>query len=87
MTHETLQRRLEALEESRALRHRAACQIIHITFPPVDPQFAEGPHGFRCDRLPHESLKDFECRCSAELLSHINQPKIPPILIYGPGPG
>jgi hypothetical protein len=53
MMREALLRRLEALEKSRRTRDRAATQIIHITFPPLDPQYAEGPHGFICYPANH----------------------------------
>jgi hypothetical protein len=81
--HERIRQRLEAVEAARRLRDCASTQIIHIQFPGLEPEFAEGPEGFRCDRRPHEPLEDFENRCCEELLAHIERPKIPPILLYG----
>jgi hypothetical protein len=86
MMREALLRRLEVLEESRAMRHRAATQIIHIVFPGLDPDYAEGPNDFICYRRPGEELAAFENRCAEELLAHNPRPKIPPILLYRNNP-
>jgi hypothetical protein len=82
MMREAFRKRLEAVEESRRLRHCAATQIIHIHFPGLDPDYAEGPGDFICYRHPGEELEVFENRCCAELLAHNPRPRIPPILLY-----
>jgi hypothetical protein len=71
MMREALLRRLEAIEEARRLRHRAAMGIIHIVFDRLDgsemeADYAEAP-GFICYRRPDEALADFEARCDEEL--------------------
>jgi hypothetical protein len=49
---EALLQRLERLEEARALRHRAATQIIHIHFGNEDSGVCRGARGIHLSSAP-----------------------------------
>jgi hypothetical protein len=86
MTREALRKRVELLEESRAMRRDALrpiyLEFVHPSGDPVQHTFAR-VGGWHCYRRPGEPLDVFQDRAGAEYHVHDPHRRTPAILIFG----